>query len=253
MPGRLHDKVAVVTGASMGLGEAIARAFAAEGAAVVLTARTRDTGEAVSAQIRAAGGRALFVPQDTTREDDWARAVGETERAFGRLDILVNNAGIAILKPMDVLTLDEFRTVNRVNLHGVFLGVKAGVAAMRRHGAGGAIGNMSSIVGLAGFATTTAYAAAKGGVRLLTKAAALELGPEGIRVNSLHPGLIVTRMVDEQLGSSAEARAALAEPYLLKRLGRPDEVAEAAIFLASAESRFMTGAELRIDGGYTTA
>lgn len=252
MPGRVEGKVAVVTGASMGLGEAAARALAREGACVVLTARGADKGEAVAADLSRAGHRTLFVPQDVAREEEWDRVMAATHAAFGRLDILVNNAGIAILKPMDVLTLAEFRAVNSVSLHGTFLGLKAATAAIRRHGQGGAIINMSSIVGLAGFATTSAYAAAKGGVRLMTKAAALELGPERIRVNSVHPGLIVTKMVDEQLGSSDEARRVMAEPYLLKRLGNPQEVADAILFLASDESRFMTGAELRIDGGYTT-
>ena len=254
MNARLAGKVALVTGAASGLGAETARALARAGAAVMLTDLSIAAGDAVAAAIIADGGRAAFTPHDVTSEDDWAAAVTATTTAFGRLDILVNNAGI-VGNQLDLMThsLTDWRRILAVNLDGVFLGMRAVGSTMAAQGSGSVI-NLSSILGKVGMANTSAYCASKGGVLMLTKAAAIEWAPLGIRVNSVHPGFIDTPMVANALHASEngnEMRSALIAAHPLGRMGVPREIADVVVFLASDESSFMTGAELLVDGGYT--
>jgi 3(or 17)beta-hydroxysteroid dehydrogenase len=243
--GELDGKVAVVSGAGRGIGRAAAEALAKAGAAVTLTARTVSEGEQAAAAIKAAGGQALFVQADVAKEADWIRTMEETQAAFGRVDILVANAGISFPKNAVDMSLAEFRHMTDVNLKGVFFGAKHALIAMRKHGQGGSMILVSSVVSKVGPPGYTHYAAAKGGVTMLAKSLALEVGAEGIRVNSLHPGLIRTAMTDPF------PEKALAPMIPLKRFGLPEEMASSILFLASDRSKFMTGAELVADGGFT--
>jgi NAD(P)-dependent dehydrogenase (short-subunit alcohol dehydrogenase family) len=251
--GRLAGKVALVTGAASGIGAAAARRLAAEGAAVLLTDREL-AGEDVAAAIAADGGATAFRLHDVTSHPDWAAAVEQAVDQFGRLDILVNNAGISGGRHelMDH-SLDAWRHILAVNLDGVFLGLRHAGPRIAASG-GGSVINVSSILGKVGLAGAAAYCASKGGVTLLTKAAALEWAPLGIRVNSLHPGFIETPLVANALAERPDAnemRVALIGAHPLARFGVPREIGDAVVFLASAESSFMTGAELVVDGGYT--
>lgn len=254
---RLSGKVALVTGAASGLGAATARRLARDGAAVLLTDRDLG-GEDVAGSIAAAGGQAAFRLHDVTSHSDWAAAVEHAVADFGRLDILVNNAGVAGGRH-DLMdhSYDAWRQILSVNLDGVFLGLRhAGprIAASNADGGGGSIINLSSILGKVGMAGAAAYCASKGGVALLTKAAALEWAPLGIRVNSVHPGFIDTPMVSGALADREdgnEMRVALIAAHPLGRFGMPREIGDVIAFLASDEASFITGAELVVDGGYT--
>jgi NAD(P)-dependent dehydrogenase (short-subunit alcohol dehydrogenase family) len=242
---RLADKVALITGASGGIGRAITALFAAEGAEVVASDLAAPEDE----------NAALCLALDVTDEDDWARALAAVVERFGRLDVLVNNAGLALAKDLEETSLSEWRRVTAVNLDGVFLGTKAAIGTMRETG-GGAIVNLSSVAGLIGAPMLAAYAAAKGGVRQFTKTAALHCAERryGIRVNSLHPGFADTAMLDEiagTLGDSKTIKAKLARRQPLRRLAAPEEVAQAALYLAGDGAAYMTGAELVLDGGFT--
>jgi NAD(P)-dependent dehydrogenase (short-subunit alcohol dehydrogenase family) len=253
MSGRVAGKVALVTGAASGLGAEAARVLAREGAAVLLTDRD-PAGEAVALAIEAAGGRAAFIVHDVTSETDWAAAVAATLARFGKLDVLVNNAGIGS-SSFDLMTgsLEDWRAMLAVNLDGVFLGMRHGGPAIAAAG-GGSVINLSSILGKVGLPGAAHYCASKGGVLMLTKAAALEWAPLGIRVNSVHPGFIETPMVTNAIHASEnsnEMREMLIMAHPLARFGVPREIADAVLFLASDESSFMTGAELVVDGGYT--
>lgn len=245
MTGELDGKVAVISGAGRGIGRAAAEALAKAGAAVTLMARTASEGEEAAAAIKAEGGRALFVQADVAKEADWARTMEATQAAFGRVDILVANAGISFPKNAVDMSLAEFRHMTDVNLKGVFFGTKHALIAMRKHSQGGSMILVSSVVSKVGPPGYTHYAAAKGGVTMLAKSLALEVGAEGIRVNSLHPGLIRTAMTDPF------PEKALAPMIPLKRFGLPEEMASSILFLASDRSKFMTGAELVADGGFT--
>jgi NAD(P)-dependent dehydrogenase (short-subunit alcohol dehydrogenase family) len=253
---RLSGKVALVTGAASGLGAATARRLAKDGAAVLLTDRDL-AGEEIAASIVAAGGTAVFRLHDVTSHPDWAAAVEHAVTDFGRLDILVNNAGVAGGRHelMDH-SYEAWRQILSVNLDGVFLGLRhAGprIAASNPNG-GGSIINLSSILGKVGMAGAAAYCASKGGVTLLTKAAALEWAPLGIRVNSVHPGFIDTPMVSNALAEREdgnEMRVALMSAHPIGRFGVPREIADAIAFLASDEASFITGAEIVVDGGFT--
>ncbi len=253
MAGRVAGKVALVTGAASGLGAEAARVLAREGAAVMLTDRD-PAGEAVALAIVAAGGRAAFLRHDVTSEADWAAAVAATLADFGKLDVLVNNAGIGS-SSFDLMTgsLEDWRTMLSINLDGVFLGMRHGGPAIAAAG-GGSVINLSSILGKVGLPGAAHYCASKGGVLMLTKAAALEWAPLNIRVNSVHPGFIETPMVSNAIHASEnsnEMREMLIMAHPLARFGIPREIADAVLFLASDESSFMTGAELVVDGGYT--
>jgi NAD(P)-dependent dehydrogenase (short-subunit alcohol dehydrogenase family) len=254
MSGRLSGKVALVTGAAMGLGAATARRFAAEGAAVLLTDREAEAGEAQAAAILADGGRAAFVAHDVTDGAQWEAAVAEAVTRFGALHILVNNAGIAGENlPLFEHNTEAWRRIMAVNLDGVYFGLRAAGPAIAASG-GGSVINLSSILGKVGLANAAAYCASKGGVLMLTKAAALEWAPMNIRVNSVHPGFIDTPMVRNALAQSEngnEMASLLVAAHPIGRFGVPAEIADAILFLASDDSRFMTGAELVVDGGYT--
>jgi 3(or 17)beta-hydroxysteroid dehydrogenase len=252
---RVKDKVAIVTGGALGLGKADCILLAREGAKVVVTDIKAREGAEVVAAIHEAGGEALFLEHDVGSEDDWARVVQQTEKRFGRVDVLVNNAGLGISGTVEDTSLNEWRKTLRVNLDGVFLGTKYAIEAMKKHGSGSII-NLSSIEGLIGDPTLAAYNASKGGVRIFTKSAALHCAKSGygIRVNSIHPGYIWTPMVEEILratGDVAAGRRALDALHPVGHIGEPDDIGWGVVFLASEESKFMTGSELVIDGGYT--
>jgi NAD(P)-dependent dehydrogenase (short-subunit alcohol dehydrogenase family) len=250
---RLSGKVALVTGAASGLGAATARRLARDGAKILLTDRDL-AGEEVAASIAAAGGQAAFRLHDVTSQPDWAAAVEHAVQDFGRLDILVNNAGVAGGRHelMDH-SYDAWRQILAVNLDGVFLGLRHAGPRIAASG-GGSVINLSSILGKVGMAGAAAYCASKGGVTLLTKAAALEWAPLGIRVNSVHPGFIDTPMVSNALADREdgnEMRVALMNAHPIGRFGVPREIADAIAFLASDDASFITGAELVVDGGFT--
>jgi NAD(P)-dependent dehydrogenase (short-subunit alcohol dehydrogenase family) len=257
--GRVEGKVALVTGGASGIGAACAATLAREGAQVVITDVQDAKGEALAAAIGKAGGAAAYLHHDVTREDDWIQIVAEIERRHGRLDVLVNNAGIGIGSPsITTMSLADFKRQQAVNVEGVFLGIKHSLPLMRKAGHGGSIINMSSVAGLKGSSLLAAYCATKGAVRLFTKAVALECGEakDGVRVNSVHPGLIETPIWDtiagaREAGANApidlDAMSAMAVPLGVK--GEPEDIANGVLWLASDESRYVTGAELVIDGG----
>ena len=243
---RLKDKVAIVSGGAHGMGEAEARLFAKEGAAVVIADVLRHEGEAVAAEINSVQGRAHFVQTDVTSESAWQNVIAETIRTYGRLDILVNNAGISGSSVGDADGFEGWQKLMAVNAASVFLGTKLAAAAMIPNGRGSIV-NISSIMGFIGGAEShPGYAASKGAVRLYTKAAAAKYGPSGIRVNSVHPGYMPPMLN----ATNAAGRAAKIDATPLRRLGEPIEVAYGVLFLASDEASFVTGTELVIDGGY---
>ena len=255
--GRVTGKAALVTGAASGIGRQSALTLAREGASVMVTDLNLAGAEAVAAEIKAAGGTAQAMQQDTTSEDRWPEVISATQQAFGKLDVLVNNAGIAIAGPLETFSLADWQKQQAVNCDGVFLGIKHAFPAMRAAG-GGSIINLSSIAGLRGNrAGLGAYSATKGSVRLLTKTAALEGAKDKIRVNSVHPGIIETPIWDAILpgGESGRnrgdlnARATQSVPTGV--LGQPQDIANGILFLASDQSSYMTGSELVIDAGVT--
>ncbi|WP_029370163.1 glucose 1-dehydrogenase [Mycobacterium sp. UM_WWY] len=238
----LAGKVAIITGAAQGQGAAEARLFADLGARVVLTDVLVDKGRHVAESI---GAAARFVPHDVSDESGWAAAVDTAVSEFGRLDVLVNNAAICRVVPLTEQTADGFDQMLRVNLLGAFLGVKAVVEPMKAAG-GGSIVNISSQAGVQGLAGYTAYGASKWGLRGMSKVAAIELGPLGIRVNTVYPGMIDTPMIahlEVERGPGGHPGAPLT------RVGTPEEVAEVVAFLASDASSYITGADLTVDGG----
>lgn len=248
MSGRLQGKVALVTGGAAGLGEAIARRFAAESAAVMVGDIKATQGQAIAS---ATGG--TFLRLDVTQEDDWTSALAAIDAHHGRLDILVNNAGITTVGSVEALSLAEFRRMLDIDLVGVFLGLKHAPELMRRGGAGSIV-NMGSMCALRAQADLAGYNAAKAAVTHLTRSAALHYAAQGygIRCNSVHPGIIQTAMIDKVLAQMDDGGAMFAgwvAGHPIGRLGRPEEVAALVLHLASDESGFTTGAAFAIDGG----
>jgi 3(or 17)beta-hydroxysteroid dehydrogenase len=241
----VQGNVALVTGGASGIGRAAAARLADAGCRVVVT----DVDPAGQGVVAAIAG-AVFVKHDVTEEADWERAIEIVLDTHGRLDVLVNNAGVVRIQTVTETTLEDWRALMAVNLDGVFLGTKHGVQAMRRHGDGGSIVNVSSTSGLIGAPFASAYCASKGAVRLFTKAVALEYAPEAIRVNSVHPGAVRTPIWAKG-GIALEDAAAFAAMTPLGRMAEPEEVADAIVYLASDASRYVTGSELVIDGGLT--
>ena len=249
---RLKDKVALISGASSGMGAATARLFAREGAKAVVVADILDKeGAAVVAEIEKAGGRATFVHLDVTDEAQWQAAVDATLEAHGGLHVLVNNAGISGSAEQDLYDTAAWHRLMGINSTGVFLGMKYGIAAMRKTGQGGSVINLSSISGIVGQGYIhVGYNASKGAVRLITKAGAAQHGKEGIRVNSVHPGLMPPMRTSGRTADPV-ARAKTLKGVPMGRAGEVDEVANAILFLASDEASYITGAELVVDGGWT--
>jgi NAD(P)-dependent dehydrogenase (short-subunit alcohol dehydrogenase family) len=254
MSGRVAGKVALITGAASGLGKASAERLAQEGAIVILSDINVSAGKAAAAAIAATGTEAVFIELDTTSESGWDAVTAEVLTRYGKLDVLFNNAGIGVpvISTIDEMSFDTWRKTLSINLDGVFLGLRAAIRAMKQSGSRGSIINTSSIYGIVGTVGSGAYNASKGGVRTLTKAAALECAQagNGIRVNSVHPGHIETPMIAHRVATE-ELRSQLLAKYPVAHLGEPLDIANAVLFLASDESKFMTGAELVVDGGYT--
>jgi 3(or 17)beta-hydroxysteroid dehydrogenase len=250
---RVKGKVAIVTGGAGGLGRAQSLLLAKEGAKVVVTDIDETQGKKVAEEIQNEGRKAIFVKHDVTSEQDWREVIQRTLSEFGKLDVLVNNAGVIIFKNIEELSFDEWRWVIHINLDGVFLGTKSAIGAMKKTG-GGSIINISSTAGIVGTLDTSAYHASKGGVRLFTKAAALECSKAGydynIRVNSVHPGVIKTPMTRDLLGDEDSRREVLSW-HPIGHVGEPEDIAYGVLYLASDESKFITGTELVIDGGWT--
>lgn len=242
---KLEGKVALITGGARGMGAEHVRRFVAEGAKVFFTDILEEEGKALEAQL---GANAKFMKQDVTSEEEWKTVIAEAEKTFGPINILVNNAGIATSGSIEDMSLDAFMNVIKVNQVSVFLGMKYVLPSMKKAGSGSII-NISSINGLKATAGSAAYSASKFAVRAMTQSAALEFIQYGIRVNSVHPGLISTPML---AGDTEEAKAAIdrmAEAIPMKRIARPEEVTNLVLFLASEESSYCTGAAFVVDGG----
>ena len=259
----VEGKVILITGAARGIGATCAQVLAEAGAKVMLTDILEELGQQTTDEICKKGGTAQFLPLDVTSETAWEEIVATTVSTFGGLDVLLNNAGIEIIKPLFQTSLEEFKTLQAVNVEGVFLGTKTAVTTMMPGGAagkGGSIINMSSIAGLVGAPGFTSYSATKGAVRLFSKTAAVEYGSMKIRVNSLHPGFIQTEMADVAVqtvadlgfdGDTAQATGYIKSKTPLGHFGETADIAAAVQFLASDASRFVTGTELVVDGGFT--
>ena len=246
MSGRLEGKVALITGSARGQGEAEARRFVAEGAKVAITDLRDVLGEQLAAEL---GPDTFYRQLDVTREDDWDAAVAATVERFGKLDILVNNAGIGAFGTLEGLDLKTHHEMADINFHGVYLGMRAAKAALVATG-NGAIVNISSIDGIVGVLGMTSYAGTKFAVTGMTRSAAIELGPLGVRVNSIHPGVINSPMVQDADPPTLERLNQLMDMQPIKRMGEPHEIASLALFLASDEASYITGAQFVIDGGH---
>ena len=245
---RLKDKVAIVTGAGWGMGASTAELFAAEGACVMVTDILDAEGTDVAARINDSGGQARFLTLDVTNDTGWASVVGETISTFGQIDILVNNAGVSGSHP-DLLNTQTWDEQMDVNARGVFLGMQAVIPEMQKIGTGSIV-NISSISGIAGQSFVhMGYNAAKGAVRMATKAAAVQFATDGIRVNSVHPGLMPA-MRTSQMTADPKVREKMLSAVPIGRVGRVEEVAYANLFLASDESSYITGIEMPVDGGF---
>lgn len=261
---RVDGKIALISGGARGLGGMTARKLAEAGAKVVITDLREDEAQITLAAIKAAGGEAKFIKHDVAIEEQWEAAVKFAVQSYGGLDIVVNNAGVAsAARPIEELSLSSWRNLMAINLDGVFLGIKYAIPPIKARAhlwpGGGSIINISSIMGIIGAPRTAAYCAAKGGVRLLTKAAALELAPARIRVNSVHPGYIDTpllrtgteKLEARKAGSGKRLVDDAVAKHPLGHLGEEKDIAHAVRFLASCDSAFMTGSEVVVDGGYT--
>jgi NAD(P)-dependent dehydrogenase (short-subunit alcohol dehydrogenase family) len=250
---RLAGKVAIVTGSGSGIGRATAQLFSKEGAKVTVLDRDKAAGEETVALIRAAGGDAAFSMADVSKASDLKKAVETTVERYGKLNVLVNNAAIQVLAKLVDTSEEDWDRVHSVNLKGVFLGCKFAIPAMLQAG-GGAIVNMASVLGFVGDPDLAAYCAAKGGVIALTRVAALTYGPQGIRVNCICPGDVETPLVQDYFEKDADSKALremVYSKYALRRIAAPEEIAKAALFLASEESSFVTGSTMVVDGALT--
>lgn len=245
---RLAGRVALVTGAASGIGEATAVRLAQEGAAVAVTDISEEAGEAVAARIRDGGGKAVFFTLDVSDEQQWTDGLARVGEEFGRLDILVNNAGMGDIDTIEDTSIEDYRRTISVDQDSVFFGMKY-AADMLKESGHGSIVNVSSIFGASGgFGTSPAYHAAKGAVRTITKNVALLWAKQGIRVNSIHPGFIETPILEPAKGTEMEEGMLAVTP--MGRLGQPEEIAAAVAYLASDDASFVTGAELYVDGGF---
>lgn len=244
--GRLNGKVALITGGAQGIGEAIARKFAEHGAVVVIADIQHELGASVAGSI---GGKAGFVPLNVCDPESWSAAVDDVTARHGGLDIVVNNAGNGCGGPIETQDVDQHRAIVDLNLNGVWLGVRATVPALAQRG-GGSVVNISSIDGLAGVSHLSTYVATKFAVTGMTKALALELGDRGIRVNSVHPGIVDTTHDRGMAPAQMERLQKAIARQPIKRMARAEEIANAALFFASDESSFCTGSQLLVDGGH---
>lgn len=251
--GRLDGKVAIITGAASGIGRESAGLFAREGAQVIIADIDVEGGERAAAEIRDAGGEAVFHATDVAEESSVRAAVELATVRYGRLDVMFNNAGISVVKPTIEMSVEEWDRIQAVNLRGVFLGCKYAIPVMIRNG-GGSVINVSSNAGLVGRPNYGAYCASKGGVVLLTKSLAVDHSRHNVRVNAIAPGSVLTPLAREIFLSKPDPEAAmqnLAEAAPAKRLGQPLDIAYAALYLASDDSAFVMGAVLAVDGGRT--
>jgi NAD(P)-dependent dehydrogenase (short-subunit alcohol dehydrogenase family) len=255
MMGRLQGKIALVTGGASvpGLGSATALRFAQEGATVIVTDINEPGAQAIADMIRKEGGNAVAFAHDVTQPAEWDVIFAQIEADFGRLDIMVNNAGIAVLGPFAEITDADWMRQNDTNLHSVFYGTQRAVKLMRKVGQGGSIINISSVVGLIGVPGCAAYAAAKGGVRLFSKTVALECAMDKIRVNTVHPGMIMTNIQKVAMQENPEVYKTLSATIPMGHFGEPEDIANMNLFLGSDESRYVTGAEFVVDGGLVTS
>lgn len=248
--GRLEGKVILISGGAKGQGATESIMFAGEGAKIIIGDILDDEGLKIESQIRELGGDAIFVHLDVTQESDWDNAVKTAISSYGGLNVLVNNAGILIRKSIEDTTVEDWDRIMSINAKGVFLGTKAAIPALREAG-GGSIINISSTAGLVSSSSGSAsYTATKGAVRLFTKSTAIQYAKDGIRCNSVHPGPIETDMIHQSI-TDPDAMALRMEKLPMGRLGKPEEVANGVLYLASDESSFVTGSELVIDGGST--
>ncbi len=246
----MQGKVAIVTGASAGIGHATALAFAREGAAVVVADIDGDRGEKTAVEIEGIGAEAIFARADVSSADDVAALVARTVERFGRLDFAFNNAGVeGAPAPTAECTLDNWSRTIAINLTGVFLCMREEIPKMLLTG-GGAIVNNSSVAGLVGFAGIPAYTASKHGIVGLTKTAAIEYATQGIRVNAVCPGVIQTEMITRFTHGDPDAAAQLLHTEPIGRLGRPEEIADTVVWLCSEQASFVTGQALAVDGGF---
>ena len=253
---RVKNKVAIVTGGASGLGKSSAKLLAREGAKIVVSDIDEEGGKKVVQQIKEDGGEAIFIKQDVAKEDEWKNVIETTLETYGKLHILANSAGIGLGGTVEDVTLEDWKNLIDINLNGTFLGTKYGIKGMRKTDEGGSIINFSSIEGLIGDPNLPAYNASKGGVTIFTKSAALHCAKQGygIRINSIHPAYIWTPMVENFLkaqGDVEEGKKQLESLHPIGHLGEPDDIGYGVVYLASDESKFMTGSELVIDGGYT--
>ncbi|OXM67188.1 MULTISPECIES: SDR family NAD(P)-dependent oxidoreductase [Amycolatopsis] len=249
--GRLAGKVAIVTGGASvaGLGFATARLFAREGAAIFLTDVSPEVKE--RAGEFPSGARVETAQQDVTSEEAWVATFEAARAAFGSVDILVNNAGITRRDPIDEMSFETYRAVVDTNLTGAWLGCKHAVREMKRSGHGGAIVNIASISGVVGMRYSSPYGSSKGGIRSLTKVVALETARDGIRCNAVCPGIIGTDIVTPVEAKNPDAFQVLLDGIPMGQVGEPNDIAQAALYLASDDARYVTGAEIVVDGGYT--